>query len=390
MTDAVVDTVQPDAILDHIDIDALLDRIDVNAVLARVNINALLGRVEMNAVMARVDMNALLAPVDINALLERVDLNALLRDVEMDTLLARVNVNALLDGVDVDALLSRVELKDLLDRVDLNALLERVDLDALLGRVDLDQLLAGVDLKAVIARSGVPEIIAESTSKVAGSALDVGRRQVVGLDVLTNRTVNKMMRRAPEAVPAGPPLLTAAASTTAREQVTGQYAGPLTRAVAAVIDGTFVFVTYTLGYAGLSLLLSAFFNKSLAGDRGGLWATVALLVWWFVYTLSCQVVSGQVLGMAIIGLRVVNANGETLSAKRAVARTFAFPLSLLLLCIGLLPIIFQRAHRALHDMIAGTAVVYDWGDRPAEVSAPLSQFLNRASRKSPDVELPPV
>jgi hypothetical protein len=39
--------------------------------------------------------------------------------------------------------------------------------------------------------------------------------------------------------------------------------------------------------------------------------------------------------------------------------------------------VVQREHRALHDLIAGTAVVYDWGSRTAELPGPLSEFLAR-------------
>lgn len=39
--------------------------------------------------------------------------------------------------------------------------------------------------------------------------------------------------------------------------------------------------------------------------------------------------------------------------------------------------ILGRERRALHDVIAGSAVVYDWGDRPAQLPAPLTRWLER-------------
>jgi hypothetical protein len=33
--------------------------------------------------------------------------------------------------------------------------------------------------------------------------------------------------------------------------------------------------------------------------------------------------------------------------------------------------------RALHDVLAGSAVVYDWGDRPAEMPAPITRWFAR-------------
>ena len=55
-------------------------------------------------------------------------------------------------------------------------------------------------------------------------------------------------------------------------------------------------------------------------------------------------------------------------------RTLAFPLSFLLFGLGFTGILFQRDRRALHDMIAGTAVVYSWEARAARL-----RFLDRPS-----------
>jgi hypothetical protein len=37
----------------------------------------------------------------------------------------------------------------------------------------------------------------------------------------------------------------------------------------------------------------------------------------------------------------------------------------------------------MHDAAAGTVVVYDWGDRPAEMNAPLTKWVNRHSDDDP-------
>jgi uncharacterized RDD family membrane protein YckC len=48
-------------------------------------------------------------------------------------------------------------------------------------------------------------------------------------------------------------------------------------------------------------------------------------------------------------------------------RTLAFPLSFLLLGLGFAGILLGRDRRALHDSIAGTAVVYAWDARAARL-----------------------
>lgn len=113
----------------------------------------------------------------------------------------------MLERVDVNGLLDRVELDRLLDRIDIDRLLERVDVDALVARVDVDALIDRVDVEALMKKAKVGELVARSTSEVAGSTLDVARRQAVGLDTLILRLVDRVLRRDPSSRPMGPPAL---------------------------------------------------------------------------------------------------------------------------------------------------------------------------------------
>jgi uncharacterized RDD family membrane protein YckC len=71
--------------------------------------------------------------------------------------------------------------------------------------------------------------------------------------------------------------------------------------------------------------------------------------------------------MAVLGVRVVRADGAIADPWRGVVRAIVFPLSFLFLGLGFLGILVQREHRALHDLIAGTAVVYAWDARAARL-----------------------
>ncbi len=71
-------------------------------------------------------------------------------------------------------------------------------------------------------------------------------------------------------------------------------------------------------------------------------------------------------------MRVVRDDGTEASARRAVVRTLAFPLSFLFLWLGFTGILLGGRRRALHDVIAGTAVIYSW-DAPAARRRFLSQ-----------------
>ena len=124
-----------------------------------------------------------------------------------DRALDVVDPQIVLDHVDIEALLDRIDPDRLLDRIDPNRLLDRIDIQRLLERVDLNALLSEVDLEALVRRSGVPDIVAESTGHLAGSALDVARRQLAGLDTIVDRVVDRLLRRPRDSRPVAPPLL---------------------------------------------------------------------------------------------------------------------------------------------------------------------------------------
>ena len=71
--------------------------------------------------------------------------------------------------------------------------------------------------------------------------------------------------------------------------------------------------------------------------------------------------------MALFGVRVVTDDGADVSAGRAVVRTLALPLSFLFLGLGFVGILLGDRRRALHDVIAGTAVIYSWDARAARL-----------------------
>ncbi len=148
----------------------------------------------------------------------------------------------------------------------------------------------------------------------------------------------------------------------------GNYAGAMSRLAAFAADVGASWGIYTLGVALLNAALKLVTGHSFTLSNHQLAAFIVLTLWEFLYFTYQWAVSGKTLGMAILGLQVVTAQGAPISGRQAVRRTVGLGITLFLtLGIGFLGIVYQRDRRALNDFIAGTAVVYDWDARAARL-----------------------
>ncbi len=290
-----------------------------------------------------------------------------------------VDPDAVLDHVDVNAVIQRVDVNTLLDRVDIERLINRIDIDELLKRADIDALMERVDVKALVDRAGIPEIVAESTSHLTGSALDMFRRPIVGIDEITFRGLNRLVRRNPREFPTGPGSLVSWVDEQTQDTGvrTGRYAGPVTRLIAVLLDALIVTFTFTAIVAGVTFLVELIGSNQVE-VRQGLWYVVGFSVWAFIYLWLSIAVFGKTLGKTFMGARVVGKDGSVaLHGHQAFVRALTFPLSIAVFGLGLVGIVFGRERRAWHDHFARTAVVYDWGSRTARLSTPLAAWLER-------------
>jgi uncharacterized RDD family membrane protein YckC len=212
--------------------------------------------------------------------------------------------------------------------------------------------------------------------------MDVFRRQLVALDTVSGRFIYRLTTRDPASRPRAPDELDAGSGVDedGRAQVSGHYAGPISRLLAFLVDLFLVWTGFVLGAVGVAFVLGIFLQADLdASWRRSVAGAIFLTLWAFIYLWTSLALAGRTPGMGIIGLSVVTREGEPISGRQAFVRTIVFPFSFLFFGIGFLGIFISPERRALHDAAAGDAVVYDWGDRHAEMPAPLTQWLNRHS-----------
>ncbi len=147
----------------------------------------------------------------------------------------------------------------------------------------------------------------------------------------------------------------------------GHYAGSVSRFLAYVTDLLVSSGLFVLGLGAASLVAQVVTGHSINWNGTNILVAIIFVAWQFFYYGYSWAASGQTVGMAVLGVRVVCADGAGLDPWRGVVRALVFPLSFLLCGLGFLGILVQREHRALHDLIAGTAVIYAWDARAARL-----------------------
>ena len=154
---------------------------------------------------------------------------------------------------------------------------------------------------------------------------------------------------------------------TTRQNLRGHYAGFASRFIAFAIDFVVSVGAFELALVGSSFAASVLAGTSIHWNKGSIGVIVAFFAWGFLYYAYFWTASGKTPGMVLLGIQVVGMDGSRAGTRRGLIRTLAFPLSFILAGLGFAGILFGRDRRALHDVIAGTAVVYCWDAREARL-----------------------
>jgi uncharacterized RDD family membrane protein YckC len=204
------------------------------------------------------------------------------------------------------------------------------------------RLLASEEAQQLVERiAEAPEVRAAISAQGAGLLEDIGR------------TIGKLTRRLDDSFERVVRRLT----FRRRRAVVSDHAGAVSRALAFVIDGVFVNLSFTAIVAIASLVDSAF------GGGGGGASNFAIAIGstaWLalgsLYLVGFWSLAGQTPGMRFVGIRL---NVPRLPLRRSLKRLVGLGLSVVTFGIGFLGIVFREQRRAWEDRFSGSDVIYD-------------------------------
>jgi uncharacterized RDD family membrane protein YckC len=144
-----------------------------------------------------------------------------------------------------------------------------------------------------------------------------------------------------------------------------RYAGFWLRFVAFVIDAMVItgcnfvvnpgymgMVRYQYSYHNLEYSENMFAEMSLFRVT-----IIAVIIRWLYFTLLESSKWQATVGKKLLGLQVIDENGNCIGFGRANARYWSKIISAIILCIGFIMAGFTEKKQALHDIIAKTLVV---------------------------------
>ncbi len=282
----------------------------------------------------------------------------------MTQIVQMIDVNEIVQRIDVNDVMDRVDVNKVIERVDVNELVQRVDVDAIAARLDIDAIADRIDIGRLLDRTEFADIIAKSTSGILTEFLDVLRRQAVAVDDLFDRVTNRPKRFATAAV--GPADATPLASSDVQNRE-NHYCGSFSRLAAITIDAFSAWGLFLLAVGAFQATVSLFVAHPPRVFHHSIITVLLIIPFYFLYFSWQWGLGGRTFGMALVGVRVVTADGTKITTRQAAIRTVVLPFSIALLGLGLLGIATRPDRRALHDLAAGTSVTYDWDARASRL-----------------------
>ncbi len=162
-----------------------------------------------------------------------------------------------------------------------------------------------------------------------------------------------------------------------------KYAGFWVRFIASLIDTVvlalplllFIFIISGGEYLNISNLIKAFkaaqeanvqtslYYLNLHNNNSFMWEIVSEILMASILTIFWKNFRGATPGKRVVGIKIVDAKTfGSITVLQSVIRFIGYVLSAIPLCFGFLMIGFTKDKKALHDLLAGTCVIYDTKD----------------------------
>lgn len=230
----------------------------------------------------------------------------------------------------------------------------------------------------------VQDVIQSQSTSILTQLLEETRERFISVDMVLSGTLGKTRAPRPEF---RDHYLDAFAQRRPQYQhmqlartMAGTYAGYVSRVVAFIIDVAILllglglasaFVTNTLALFGaLDIVQQFLYSGSLMADISLVLLAVTNFLAVSGYGVLFWTLTGSTPGHAILGLRVVDKNGDRLVFWQSIRRIIGAYVSGFALFLGFIWPLFDKRRQGWHDKIGSTFVVYDWPAKPDE------NFLN--------------
>ena len=142
------------------------------------------------------------------------------------------------------------------------------------------------------------------------------------------------------------------------------YAGLASRIGAFLVDLVAVHAVFLIGTAMVGLVL-ALANVTPSHLLAEAIATAGWLAVLATYFVGFWATAGQTLGMALLGMRLVDPDGGVPGWSRSLIRLAGGFVAITFIFLGFLPVLVDDRRRALPDFVARTEVVYEPDALPA-------------------------
>jgi uncharacterized RDD family membrane protein YckC len=141
----------------------------------------------------------------------------------------------------------------------------------------------------------------------------------------------------------------------------------VSRTAAFAFDWFLLGVVFVFGQRMFDLGIEVVLGKTWSPTDHRVLSGIAFAIWAFAYFAIPLGLIGRTPGKGLLGLRVVQLDGEPIDLRRAALRTLVLPFSFVFFAAGLFLGLFRADRRTLHDLAAHTQEVYAWDARGAHL-----------------------